>query len=133
MNLLPDRTITINVNRPYQAVYNFLAEPENFPSWAKGMGDLNFVYGDWMLQTPQGAATVRFSIRNSFGIVDHFITIAGVGEIYIPMRVIENGDGAQIIFTLFHQPEMTFEQFENDITAVEKDLLTLKTLLEESP
>ncbi|HEY1095673.1 MAG TPA: SRPBCC family protein [Alphaproteobacteria bacterium] len=131
MSFLPDRTITISIDRPYQDVYNFLAEPENFPLWAEGLGRLDFIYGDWIVQTPQGPMSIRFTIRNSFGIVDHYITVPDGKEIYVPMRVIESGEGAQVIFTLFHRPDMTFEQFENDIQLVEKDLYKLKTTLEE--
>lgn len=129
MTLL-QKTLAITINKPYQQVYTFLAEPENFPLWADGLVQLNFVYGDWTIQTPEGPATVRFSIRNSFGIVDHYVTLPSGREIYMPMRVIENDDGAEVIITVYHQPDMTFDQFNNDLHLVERDLNKLKTLLE---
>jgi hypothetical protein len=127
---MPAKILNITIAKPYQQVYNFLAEPENFPLWAHGLEQLNFVYGDWTVQTPDGPAIVRFSIRNSFGILDHYVTLPNGQELYMPMRVIENGNGAEVTFILYHQPGMSFEQFGKDQTAVENDLKKLKTILE---
>ena len=52
-------------------------------------------------------------------------------EIYVPMRVVENGDGSAVIFTLFRQPEMTQEAFERGIAMVERDLEALRGVLED--
>jgi len=46
------------------------------------------------------------------------------------MRVIANGTGSEVIFTLFRLPEMTAEDFARDAEWVERDLRALKALLE---
>ena len=46
------------------------------------------------------------------------------------MRVVPNGEGSELTFTLFQQPGMSQQQFEEDAQAVAHDLHTLKTLLE---
>jgi hypothetical protein len=51
-------------------------------------------------------------------------------EVYIPMRVVANGDGSEVIFTLFRTPGMSDAVLERDIGLVEGDLATLKELLE---
>ena len=51
-------------------------------------------------------------------------------DIYIPMRVIANGTGSEVILTLFRLPDMTDEAFARDATWVERDLNALKALLE---
>ena len=43
-----------------------------------------------------------------------------------PMRVVANGEGCEIKFTLFQLPEMTDGQFAKDTGMVEADLRTLK-------
>lgn len=48
------------------------------------------------------------------------------------MRVVPNGDGSEFLFSLFRQPGMSDEAFAKDKAAVEKDLKTLKDLLERS-
>jgi hypothetical protein len=47
-----------------------------------------------------------------------------------PLLVVPNGDGAEVVFTLFRQPEMTDERFAADVAWVERDLTALKAVLE---
>ena len=49
-----------------------------------------------------------------------------------PMRVVANGEGSEMIFTLFPLPSMSDEQFTKDTGMVETDLRTLKSVLEEA-
>lgn len=46
------------------------------------------------------------------------------------MRVVANGSGSEVIFTLFRQPGMSDEQVTEDAAWVERDLGTLKNILE---
>ena len=52
-------------------------------------------------------------------------------EVYVPMRVVKNGDGSEVMLTVFQTPEMTDERYAEDIKTVEKDLNHLKTIIEE--
>lgn len=60
--------------------------------------------------------------------MDHYVQ-AGGPEIYIPLRIIQNGDGADVQFTLFRQPGMSDAKFAADAEWVERDLLALKALV----
>jgi ketosteroid isomerase-like protein len=62
--------------------------------------------------------------------MDHDVTLESGVTVHNPMRVVPHGDGSEFVFTLFRRPEMTDPQFAADRTAVEKDLQTLKGLLE---
>ena len=133
MALHPVRTLGITIDRPFPEAYGFAARPENFRLWAAGLADsLHQEGGDWIAQTPEGRATVRFTQANAYGVLDHVVSLPERPDIVIPFRMIPNGDGTEVLFTLFRQPGMTDEQFEADAQAVERDLKTLKTLLEES-
>ncbi len=46
------------------------------------------------------------------------------------MRVLSNSTGSEVIFTLFRLPDMSDEKYAEDMKLVEKDLRTLKVLLE---
>ncbi|HVL86220.1 MAG TPA: hypothetical protein VM367_18290 [Pseudonocardia sp.] len=46
------------------------------------------------------------------------------------MRVIVDGDGCEVLFTLRRQPSMSDDEFDRDARAVAADLATLKRLLE---
>ena len=46
------------------------------------------------------------------------------------MRVFPNKDGSELVFTLYRRPDMSDQEFTEDVQSVEKDLAKLKTLLE---
>jgi len=125
------RTLSVQISRHPRDVYTFTSVPENFPRWASGLGkSLKRVNGEWMAETPQGPRKVRFTERNEFGILDHYVSLEPGVELYIPMRVIPNGSGSELIFTLFRLPDMSEEQFAADADWVMRDLTALKNLLQ---
>jgi hypothetical protein len=126
------RTLSVRINRAPQGVYDFASVPTNFPQWASGLGNsIVRVNDEWIAETPQGPMKVRFTERNSFGVLDHCVIPEPGVELYIPMRVIANGTGSELIFTLFRLPDMSHEKFAEDAEWVMRDLNALKRLLEE--
>jgi hypothetical protein len=79
---------------------------------------------------PDGRAILRFAERNDLGVLDHTVILASGAEIRVPLRVVPNGRGCEVMFTLFRQPGMTDEIFARDAEWVAKDLAALKALLE---
>jgi hypothetical protein len=61
--------------------------------------------------------------------MDHAVDVGAGRLVHVPMRVIENGDGAEIMLTLFRQPGMDDAKFAADAEWVRRDLQTLKDLL----
>ena len=74
--------------------------------------------------------TVRFIGRNELGVVDHYVNPAPGVEVYVPMRVVSNGPGSEVMLTLYRRPDMSEEQHAVDVGLVEQDLRHLKDLLE---
>lgn len=130
---LPSQTLTITIQRSAEETYDFLSRPENMPKWAAGLG-ASFKPTDtpnvWSVETPGGQARVRFTEKNKFGIADHYVNTGNAPEVYIPIRVIANGSGSEVLFTLYRYPDVTDERYAQDKAAVQKDLATLKRLLE---
>jgi len=125
------RNLSVQIGRNPRDVYNFTSVPENFPRWASGLGkSLKRKNGEWIAETPQGPIKVRFTERNQFGILDHYVIPESGAEIYIPMRVIPNGSGSELIFTLFRLSDVSDEKFAADAEWVMRDLTALKNLLE---
>jgi hypothetical protein len=125
------RNLSIFISRDVRDVYDFISVPENFRLWATGLGkSLKKKDGEWFAETPEGPVRVRFSERNEFGILDHWVSPKPGMQIYIPMRVVPNGVGSELIFTLFRLPDMSDEKFSADAEWVMRDLSTLKNLLE---
>lgn len=126
------RHISIDIDRPVSEVYDFAADPLNLPSWAAGLAG-STVERDgeqWVTESPMGRVTFSFVPRNDFGVLDHDVTLPSGESVHNPLRVIRDGEGCEVVFTLRRRPEMTDEDFERDADAVARDLATLKSLVE---
>jgi hypothetical protein len=125
------RHISVSIDRPPDAVYAFVSDPRNLPKWATGLGgSIENVNGEWIAASPMGRIRIAFTEKNGFGVLDHEVTLDSGVTINNPMRVIANGRGSEVFFTLVRRPEVTDEQFAKDAAWVEKDLRILKGLLE---
>ena len=112
-------------------VYEYASDPANLPEWASGLGSsVEHLDGRWFVESPGGRLTVAFAARNDFGILDHEVTLPSGETVYNPMRVIADGDGCEVVFTLRRQPGMTDADYARDEGLVRADLRALKQLLE---
>lgn len=128
---LQSRTLSIPIQCPPGRVYEFASNPENLPQWAAGLcKSVRKTESGWIVETPQGPMGVRFVEKNPFGVLDHYVNVAPDVEVYVPMRVLANGSGSELVFTLFRQPDMSDADFARDAESVERDLGTLKCLME---
>ena len=125
------RQISESIDRPAAQVYDYAADPAHLPEWAPGLGrSVENVDGRWFVETPAGCAGVAFVERNEFGVLDHEVTLPSGDVIYNPMRVVPNGDGCEVVFSLRRLPGMSSEDFERDAGLVQADLTRLKQVLE---
>lgn len=125
------RTITVRIGRGFGQVYDFLADPKNWNQWAHGLGkSIRRSSDGWVADADGGTVQVRFTPRNSFGIVDHYVIRPSGAQLYVPMRLIVSGQGCELSFTLFREPQMSDQQFAADAGYVQRDLDGLKSLLE---
>jgi hypothetical protein len=63
-------------------------------------------------------------------LVHHDVLLDSGATSHNPMRVVPNGDGSEVVFTLLRLPGTSDDQFVADAGAVERDLRQLKILLE---
>ena len=77
-----------------------------------------------------GRVTFTFTPHNDFGVLDHDVTLPSGETVYNPLRVISDGDGCEVVFTLRQRPAMTDEEFQRDAASVAEDLATLRSLVE---
>ncbi len=132
MTVQPARHIGIGIDRLADEVYAFLADPANFPAWAEGLGQ-GFAHIEgmsWRVLTPMGPMRVLFSEPNRHGVLDHAVVPENGPAMHNPMRVVANGAGAEIVFTLFQRQGMSQDDFAQDAAMVARDLAALKVLLE---
>jgi hypothetical protein len=131
--IMKSKTITVSINAAPASVYAFASNPANLPQWIPSfVRSVAVVNGEWVVQTPNGPMTWRFVPKNEFGVLDHYLKSESDLEIYNPMRVIPNGPGSEVVFTLFRTPNMSEEEHAQDAKAVENDLRVLKGVIESS-
>ena len=117
-----------------RVVYDYASDPEHLPDWARGLGNAVERVGDrWFVESPMGRVGFAFVSRNEFGVLDHEVTLPSGEVFYNPMRVVADGEGCEVVFTLRRQAGMNDEEFERDAAAVTADLASLKRLLESRP
>ena len=87
--------------------------------------------GEWIAEGTIGEVTVRFAPPNDLGVADHDVLLETGVTVHNPLRVVLNGTGSTVIFTLMRLPGVSKPQFDEDARTVARDLATLKALLEE--
>lgn len=128
---MKSKTLTVSISCNSQKVYEFVSNLENMPKWAKTFcRSIKKADGEWIIETPQDVVKIRIAPKNDFGILDHTVIPAHGMEVFVPVRVVPNGSGAEVIFTLFQQPGMSDQDFARDQGMIEQDLATLKQVLE---
>jgi len=130
--MFESRHISIRIHKSAEEVYAFAWAPESFAKWAAGLASGLTPDGDrWIAHGPGGDVHVRFSPRNDYGVLDHWVTLPDGAELYMPLRVVANGEGAEVGLTLYRPADMYDDAaFERDAAAVARDLAKLKTLVE---
>lgn len=127
------RTLSVEIAAAPDTVYAFVRDPVQLPVWAAGICQSVTVEGNvWRVETggALGMVQLAFCADNPYGVLDHTVTLADGMAVLNPVRVIANGDGSELLFTVFQTPGMSDEQFVRDVQAVRRDLHALKTLLE---
>ncbi|BBU32197.1 polyketide cyclase (plasmid) [Burkholderia sp. THE68] len=121
------QTITVTIARDWRELYDAIWRPEVFPTWASGLAQstLEDMGDHWRARGPEGDVTIRFTEHNAFGVMDHRVYLPNGDEVHVPLRVYQNGAGAEVALTLFRQPGMSDEKFAADADWVRRDLAAL--------
>jgi hypothetical protein len=124
------RTIGVSIARGPDQVHDFLANPENFPRWSEFITAIKPAGNGWLATTPQGQVRMRFMPPNEFRVLDHWVEVNDTLTVHMPVRVLPNGEGSEVIFSVFRLAGLTDQQFEDDVGMVRRDLASLKRVLE---
>ncbi|WP_336757220.1 polyketide cyclase [Pantoea sp. USHLN298] len=129
--MLSSRTLSLTIPRHWLDLYETIWKPEFFPKWASGLTNstLEPEGNRWRARGPEGTVKIRFTPHNPFGVMDHWVDTGFGKEIYMPMRVIANEQGAEVMVTVYRQPLTSEDKFKQDIEWVSKDLEKLNQLL----
>ena len=128
---IESRNLSVRIDQPFARVYEFMVDPAHWNQWAFGLGkSLRQSGGEWIADSDGGTVKVRFTARNPFGVLDHTVIRPSGPKVYVPMRLIANGGGCELVFTLFREPGITDERYDSDTEFVQRDLNRLKEVME---
>jgi len=127
---MKSRTLSLAIDAAPERVYAFASNPENLPRWVPFFKRVAFADGDWVAETEAGRVVFEFVHDNDLGVLDHTLMLADGEVITNPMRVIANGAGSELLFTLMQRAGVSDDAFMEDAERVLHDLQTLKRLLE---
>jgi hypothetical protein len=125
------RHLTESIDRAAAEVYAYVRDPAHLPAWAAGLAaGIRRERGEWVADSPMGRVLVRFVPVNEYGVLDHDVVLPSGESVTNPLRVLADGAGSEVVFTVRRRPGMTDEDFAADTAAVAADLAALKRVLE---
>lgn len=125
------RFLAEHIDRSAADVYAYVADPANLPRWSSGLGSrIEQVDGEWWIDSPAGRLRFAFVPPNGLGVLDHQVTFPSGETFYNPMRVVPDGDGSEIVFSVRRFGAISDADFDRDTAAVAADLAKLKEVLE---
>lgn len=129
--MLPSHTLSVTITRHWLDLYETIWKPEYFPKWVAQLGEAPLLAenGAWKARSAEGAVKVRFTEHNTYGVMDYWIDNGFGKEIYMPMRIVPNQEGAQVLLTLFRQPFTSDEKFQQELALLQQNLQRLYHLV----
>ena len=125
----PSHTVGVTVAADPATVYDYLIDPRNLPAWATGLAKAVYYRdGQWVVDSGNGEWIVEYVERNALGVADHLVTQPDGSQQLNPMRVLPNGDGSEVLFTLFRAEALDDEHWQELIATITADLQTLRDL-----
>lgn len=131
--MLKARTLTVEISRPPEDVYNFLVVPANLARWTlvqNGRPEPSAGPNSWAYDGPRGTVLVHFTPPNAYFVLDYRMQIGPQVIHAAHVRIIRNGAGTVLTHTSVQQPLVSDAMFASEEEWMASDLLVLKTLME---
>lgn len=134
MQVLETKTLTISIDAAYERVAADLADPMTHPEWAyrffAGPATRASSSNEVLVPVPMMGGTVRYRVDADpdRGLFDLYL--AREGEAFgppIPVRLIRNGTGATVLWTLTRLPDTPDEGWQGAIAAMSEELEAFKS------
>jgi len=108
---------SIAIAAPRDAVFAFVANPENLPLWAHAFKRAD--RRSALLRTPQGEAEIRLetAVSEASGAIDWHMTFPDGAKGSAYSRVVPDGDAGSIYSFVLMAPPVPLEQLEGALAA----------------
>ncbi|WP_157582211.1 hypothetical protein [Phycicoccus sp. Soil803] len=127
-------TRAVTVRRPLSVVTALLADPTRYSEWAIDYFTSPVVMIDestYRVSTVPGERRFRVDTDLDRGTFDLYLApIDGPYSYPLPIRVLANGEGADVVFTVTREPELSDDDWRSSLLSLENELNALKRLLE---
>jgi len=125
-------TVRVSVDRPFDQIVRDLADPIAHTEWATEFfaGQAEPIgRAEVRVDVPRmgGPARMRIAAEPEAGVIDLYL--APEGKPYgvpLPVRVVRNGDGADVLFTLTRFPGMPEALWKEGVESMERELAAFK-------
>lgn len=131
MPTMESRTLTVTIDAPFDLVVADLADPCSHPEWATEFFAgpavrVSDTEADVTVPMMGGPVRLRVDADPGRGVVDlHLTPAGGPGGPALPVRVVANGDGADVLWTLTRFPGMPDAVWGAGLAAMERELAAL--------
>ena len=127
------RAISVQIARPFDEVYAFLAEPHNFSRWGPVQDERMTHLGgrDYLIQVPRGPLVLRFIEPNAYGVLDYWVFPQGTAPgAATSARLVPNEEGCELAIVWLQREGEDDIKFNSEVDWLTADLGVLKSLLE---
>jgi len=132
MATMPTQTVAVSVDADPTEMTKYLADATTHPEWATEFfsdGAEEAGDGTWSMNVPRMGGPVRVKIDavTALGVIDMYLAPEGTpfGP-PLPIRVLPNGDGCDVTFTLARFPGQSDEDWADGVTSMQRELENLK-------
>lgn len=123
-------TRSISIAAPPETVVEFLSDARRLPEWAPAFAVAVEPAGEnWLIDSGAGQFPIRVRVSPEYGTVD--LVRPGDPSRGARMRVINNDDGSELLFTLVFPAGTSETAISKQMTTVEGELRTVRDLCEE--
>lgn len=133
MTTMTTETLTVTIDAPVDVVASDLANPQAHPQWATDFfaGPAAPAADDtWTANVPMmgGEVSMKVDADIANGRIDLYL--APIGAPFgppLPVRVIPNGDGCDVLFTLARFPGQPDSAWTGGLASMQRELMNLKS------
>lgn len=127
------RAVSVQIERPFDEVYRFLAEPLNFAQWGPVSNErMTHVGGrDYLIEVARGELVIRFIEPNAYGVLDYWVFPQGADPGAVTStRLVPNEEGCELTVLRLQREGEDDVKFNSEVDWLTADLGVLKSLLE---
>ena len=122
------RAVRLNTDRA--TAFDFIANPQNLPTWAVGFcRGIRRDGASWIVTTASGEFPIEIDGDPQRGTIDFHMRPAPDVKASAYSRLIECADGCDYVFTQFCAPGTPDAVFEANVESLKEELIVLRSVL----